>query len=64
MRRLPRRTATLSPLSNSRHGDCNFPRFPRLARRGDTVLVTPAYVIPLELKPGAKKGNQIDYEQA
>ena len=37
---------------------------PRLGRRVDAVLVTSTAVIPIEFKVGAKKFNQLDYEQA
>jgi hypothetical protein len=37
---------------------------PRLGRRVDAVLVTTTAVIPIEFKVGAKKFEQIDYEQA
>jgi hypothetical protein len=37
---------------------------PRLGRRVDAVLVTPACVIPIEFKVGAKKFERLDYEQA
>jgi hypothetical protein len=37
---------------------------PRLGRRVDAVLVTHTAVLPIEFKVGAKKFNQLDYEQA
>jgi hypothetical protein len=37
---------------------------PRLGRRVDAVLVTDTAVVPIEFKVGAKKFQQIDYEQA
>jgi hypothetical protein len=37
---------------------------PRLGRRVDAVLVTSTAVIPIEFKVGAKKFQQLDYEQA
>ncbi|MGA0041200.1 MAG: hypothetical protein ACO3NZ_15250, partial [Pirellulales bacterium] len=37
---------------------------PRLGRRVDAVLVTSTAVLPIEFKVGAKKFNQLDYEQA
>jgi len=37
---------------------------PRLGRRVDAVLVTSTAVIPIEFKVGAKKFEQLDYEQA
>lgn len=37
---------------------------PRLGRRVDAVLVTTTAVIPIEFKVGAKKFEQLDYEQA
>jgi len=37
---------------------------PRLGRRVDAVLVTDTAVLPIEFKVGAKKFQQIDYEQA
>jgi hypothetical protein len=37
---------------------------PRLGRWVDAVLVTSTAVIPIEFKVGAKKFNQLDYEQA
>ena len=37
---------------------------PRLGRRVDAVLVTDKAVVPIEFKVGAKKFEQLDYEQA
>ncbi|MEI7928178.1 MAG: hypothetical protein WCH40_06475 [Verrucomicrobiales bacterium] len=59
-------------LTNLPAGSANSPApwihlefdIPRLGRRVDAVLVTDTAVVPIEFKVGAKKFQQIDYEQA